>query len=295
MNATRWLLVALRLLALGECATSDSGCESDEVSFQGFCYYFNKKNQKLDWQKAEDYCLKRKSHLISIHSQEEWDFLKDHVLRGWTWLGMKKFKGKKVMYSDGTAVDENPWFSFNLSGMSVSMCLTMDARGSLSYSNCKEQISFVCKKAKGVADNRLQQPVWSEECGLWTHNPSNDLCYWFNNKYWTTWPMARIICNHKNAELLYIANSNEQTFLQESLQVFGKETSMWIGAWSIPGNGWWWLTGSWVPYIRWTTGTYDSNPGERCLYLRASEALWGEDPCYNKRGFICKKKKAEKH
>lgn len=64
------------------------------------------------------------------------------------------------------------------------MCLKMDAGGSLSYSYCKEPISFVCKKgpeviaakhdlprmcshsliwnpfstAKGVADDRLQQP-----------------------------------------------------------------------------------------------------------------------------------------
>ena len=50
------------------------------------CYYKSKSNETLNWDAAELYCKNRNAHLISINSQDEFDYfnsIRDPLRKTW--------------------------------------------------------------------------------------------------------------------------------------------------------------------------------------------------------------------
>ncbi|XP_077358402.1 lymphocyte antigen 75-like isoform X2 [Festucalex cinctus] len=296
MNAIRWL-IGQALLVFGACATCDSGCDPDEVPYRGFCYYFYNGDQKK-WQDAEDFCLTRKSHLISIHSSDEHRFLKCRLqkIQKEAWIGLTGSNGGNYTFTDETALDENPWPPCGWYGLSISECMKLeDAYGAVCIANCNAANNFICKKARGSAPVPPRKPVWTDDCGWWAGNPSDDFCYHFNNNYWITWKEARRVCTAKGGDLLRIADFKEQAFLQDSLQGSWNETSLWMDGNSWMPNSWQWSDSSRMAYMRWSTGDSHSYNVKRCLSFLAHNGQWEEDDCEVKKGFICKKRKGAKN
>ncbi|KAL6491092.1 hypothetical protein MHYP_G00014370 [Metynnis hypsauchen] len=69
----------------------DSKCPFGWVRYEGHCFiYFS---QVLDWASAEAHCLTRDAHLVSIHSENEYQLVKA-LIRAYdpkenpTWLGL---------------------------------------------------------------------------------------------------------------------------------------------------------------------------------------------------------------
>ncbi|XP_077407917.1 C-type mannose receptor 2-like isoform X1 [Vanacampus margaritifer] len=298
MNAIQWLIVKA-LLALCACATSDSGCDPDEVPYRGFCYYFYDGHQTKVWQDAEDFCIARKSHLTSLHSWDEHKFLTERLgkIREWYWIGLTGSKGKNYTFSDGTALDENPWPLYFWGGLDNSHCFRMwHTSGAVCSANCNAANDFICKKARGSAPVPPQKTVWTDGCGWWAANPANDFCYLFNNNFWITWSAARTVCEKKGGYLLRITDLKEQNFLKDSLQESWKETTLWMDGFAyIPGGEWWWSDGSLMPSMRWSTDGLHHHYGRRCLSFLAVTGQWEEDDCELKKGFICKKRAGAKH
>ncbi|CAJ0923472.1 unnamed protein product, partial [Mesorhabditis belari] len=72
-------------------------------------------NQKMTFDEAVAYCASRESHLVSIHSQEEHDFVwklaKTVSWYDWFWIGLKRNpdKGNAFEWTDGSSVDFTNW------------------------------------------------------------------------------------------------------------------------------------------------------------------------------------------
>ncbi|XP_030893772.1 low affinity immunoglobulin epsilon Fc receptor isoform X2 [Leptonychotes weddellii] len=62
-------------------------CPENWVNFQRKCYYFGEGPKK--WIQARFACSKLQGRLVSIHSQEEQDFLARHANRKGTWIGLR--------------------------------------------------------------------------------------------------------------------------------------------------------------------------------------------------------------
>ncbi|KAF3829496.1 hypothetical protein GH733_003760 [Mirounga leonina] len=62
-------------------------CPENWVNFQRKCYYFGEGPKK--WIQARFACGKLQGRLVSIHSQEEQDFLARHANRKGTWIGLR--------------------------------------------------------------------------------------------------------------------------------------------------------------------------------------------------------------
>ncbi|XP_039107540.1 low affinity immunoglobulin epsilon Fc receptor isoform X1 [Hyaena hyaena] len=62
-------------------------CPEKWVNFQRKCYYFGEGAKK--WIQARFACSKLQGRLVSIHSQEEQDFLAKHANRKGTWIGLR--------------------------------------------------------------------------------------------------------------------------------------------------------------------------------------------------------------
>ncbi|CAK6949579.1 lactose-binding lectin l-2-like [Scomber scombrus] len=110
-------------LALGaESPSSDHEMKLQRGNCPLFWFTFNNRCYKyvstlMNWADAELYCVSEKANLVSIHSQEEQNFVKslinnfDHA-EGRTWIGLSdKQKEETWMWSDGCAVDFVFWYS----------------------------------------------------------------------------------------------------------------------------------------------------------------------------------------
>ncbi|XP_027437494.1 low affinity immunoglobulin epsilon Fc receptor isoform X3 [Zalophus californianus] len=62
-------------------------CPEKWVNFQRKCYYFGEGPKR--WIQARFACSKLRGRLVSIHSQEEQDFLVRHANRKGTWIGLR--------------------------------------------------------------------------------------------------------------------------------------------------------------------------------------------------------------
>ncbi|XP_053199133.1 lactose-binding lectin l-2-like [Scomber japonicus] len=116
-----FLFLFLFGLALGtESPSSDrpvelrrGHCPPFWFSFNGRCYKYVSTDKT--WSEAELHCVSERANLVSIHSQEEQDFVKfliknsDHA-EGHTWIGLSDHhKEGRWMWSDGSAVNFVFW------------------------------------------------------------------------------------------------------------------------------------------------------------------------------------------
>jgi hypothetical protein len=69
-------------------AAATPECPKDWIEFEAHCYWFSGNEARLSWPNAERYCVLRGSHLASIHSKIEQDFiLSISSMSNYTWLG----------------------------------------------------------------------------------------------------------------------------------------------------------------------------------------------------------------
>jgi len=67
-------------------AAATPDCREGWTEFEAHCYWFSGNEPRLSWPDAENYCINRGSHLISIHSQAEHDFFYS-ISTNYTWVG----------------------------------------------------------------------------------------------------------------------------------------------------------------------------------------------------------------
>ncbi|CAJ0922797.1 unnamed protein product, partial [Mesorhabditis belari] len=79
-------------------------------------YWYKAFKKEMTFDEAEAYCVSRKSHLVSIHSQEEHDFVfrleNVDLDDGWSfWIGLKRNskKGNAFEWTDGSSVNFTNW------------------------------------------------------------------------------------------------------------------------------------------------------------------------------------------
>ncbi|XP_019205933.1 lactose-binding lectin l-2 [Oreochromis niloticus] len=112
-------------------------------NFNGRCYKYVAAH--LSWADAELYCVSQGANLVSIHSEEEQNFVRtlvknfDHT-EGWTWIGLSDLhKEGRWMWSDGCAVRFVHWCPHqpdNWKG--IEHC------GHINYSNLKKWNDYSC-------------------------------------------------------------------------------------------------------------------------------------------------------
>ncbi|XP_018559191.1 lactose-binding lectin l-2-like [Lates calcarifer] len=117
------LLLFLFGLTLAAASPSDErevklqrgNCPMFWFSFNGRCYKYV--STRLTWADAELYCVSQRANLVSIHSLQEQNFVKnliknfDHA-EGRTWIGLSDTqKEGGWMWSDGSAVNFGFWYA----------------------------------------------------------------------------------------------------------------------------------------------------------------------------------------
>ncbi|XP_039876748.1 lactose-binding lectin l-2-like isoform X1 [Simochromis diagramma] len=112
-------------------------------SFNGRCYKYVA--TQMSWADAELHCVSQRANLVSIHNQEEEEFVKsliknfDHA-EGLTWIGLSDIhKEDRWMWSDGCAVSFTYWDARQPDNTD-----TREHCGHTNYSNLKKWNDNTC-------------------------------------------------------------------------------------------------------------------------------------------------------
>ncbi|XP_019613137.1 low affinity immunoglobulin epsilon Fc receptor isoform X2 [Rhinolophus sinicus] len=83
-------------------------CPEEWVNFQRKCYYFGEGAKK--WIQARLACSKLQGRLVSIHSQEEQDFLAKYINRRGSWIGLRDLNIEgEFVWMDQNPLDYSNW------------------------------------------------------------------------------------------------------------------------------------------------------------------------------------------
>ncbi|KAM9784759.1 macrophage mannose receptor 1-like isoform 2-T2 [Syngnathus typhle] len=269
-----------------------SSCNPGDFLHNNSCYHFEW--TRRNWQLAEEFCREQHGHLASVHSEDEKNFLAAHVRddRGyWPFVGLTKNQDNKFSWSDATSAD-----NITLEGEQSTErgdCVALSASGQFHEWSCTKEQPSVCKKAK-IREALLDLPSskgWSEKCGWWLDNPSNNFCYLINLKSRKTWQEARDDCVGLGGDLLSITHPNEQKFLQDLSHLLQNNSFWWLATKTTSTqDGCKWTDGSPFRYTHWTTESPSKPSGANCLSFHTKSGKWEFDNCQKNNSYMCKKR-----
>ncbi|XP_037118973.1 macrophage mannose receptor 1-like [Syngnathus acus] len=271
----------------GPAVVKTAYCDDNTFHYDDYCYRYEKTHENYD--NAEKFCQARGGHLASVHSKQEAQFVYDHSQTQQSALvGLKNTTGDDYEWSDGTTFEYKQWEK----GTSGD-CAFPNSVGELSGCQCSTARPFFCKTAKHGGTRRLASSVslvsWTDKCGWWLDNPTNDFCYQMISQPTKTWQKAQDDCKRLEGDLLSITDTDEQAFIKGIAKVLmGDDASLWLGAnGGIEGDGGKWADGSPFSYLHSSAGDAD---GGKCLSLLTGSSDWERDKCDNMKGYVCKKR-----
>ena len=116
--------------------------------FSDSCYFFESNEKNVT--SAENDCVEKDSHLVSIHSIKEMNFLRDQKIFNseWAWIGGEK-KGNSFQWLDGTAFDYKNWDHGQPDNQWWDKCILWKSLSSSTKwhgASCTREYPYVCKK-----------------------------------------------------------------------------------------------------------------------------------------------------
>ncbi|XP_024917706.1 macrophage mannose receptor 1 isoform X1 [Cynoglossus semilaevis] len=259
-------------------------------------------SSKKSWGAAREDCVARGGDLVSIHNQEEEDFLSLYSKASSKWIGLKRNSVEGgYSWSDGTPVSHTNWGHGEPNdheGREECVEMMSNTNGTQSWwndLNCDAHQDWICMITKGktpVPPPVTPPPIPAPDCGAnpgWRKN--NNICYYYNDTNVVDFHTAMVRCYHENASLVSILNSNEQAFVN-SMVGTGKVAASWIGmrVFGIASAQYMWVDQSPVTYTHWASGEpNNANGEEQCVQFNRHQGGWNDANCGRTAGYLCKK------
>ncbi|XP_051967030.1 secretory phospholipase A2 receptor-like [Xyrauchen texanus] len=263
------------------------------VFFHGAEYYFVSK--PFPWQSVSFACKMMGADLLSVHSRNELDFIKERIKKGseYWWIGLSANSGHNgFSWTDGSALDYENWENVRVYRKAGQNCVQMSSvTGEWSTRRCTDLQGYVCKR-RTVAIVEVPRELryigscpenwfyYGHKC-LFLHLPAQP-------KEGKTWHEAQSICSSLQGTLVSIGDEIEQAYIVMLLH--GRSAGVWIGA---RGKG---TNGKPLDYSNWETLHHNNVPEEPlCTYLSNSHnfrvtGVWQDEICTeNVYGFVCQK------
>ncbi|XP_060731036.1 type-2 ice-structuring protein-like isoform X2 [Tachysurus vachellii] len=130
-------------------------CPTGWTSYSGRCYLYN--GAKLDWVSAETFCQKFDAHLVSIHSENQYQQIKALIRRhdpteNPTYIGLSDCqKPYQFFWSDGTKLTFTKWNSREPNNNKKECCVHMNWPSDKNWNDipCTQRYASVCAKKSG--------------------------------------------------------------------------------------------------------------------------------------------------
>lgn len=124
-----------------------NSCPEAWAGFQRKCYYFGAGAKR--WIEAREACRELGGQLVSIHSQEEQDFLTKHASQTGSWTGLRDLDIEgEFVWMDGNPLDYSNWGPGEPNnGGQGEDCVMMQGSGQWNDAYCRSTLdSWVCDR-----------------------------------------------------------------------------------------------------------------------------------------------------
>uniref|UniRef100_A0A8D2E091 Fc epsilon receptor II n=1 Tax=Sciurus vulgaris TaxID=55149 RepID=A0A8D2E091_SCIVU len=122
-------------------------CPERWLHFQQKCYYFGKGAKR--WVQARFTCSDLEGRLVSVHSQEEQDFLTKHADKRGSWIGLRDLDLEgEFIWMDGSPVGYSNWNPREPNNQDQGEdCVMMRGSGKWNDASCRSQLdAWVCER-----------------------------------------------------------------------------------------------------------------------------------------------------
>ncbi|XP_023136670.3 macrophage mannose receptor 1 [Amphiprion ocellaris] len=266
-------------------------------------------SQKKSWEGAYEDCVSRGANLVSIHNQEEENFLALYSKASSKWIGLKHNPTEGgYSWSDGTPLSHTNWGygePNNHEGREECVEMVSSTNGTQSWwndLNCDAHQDWICMIAKGkdpISPPEPPPPIPAPDCGTnpgWRKN--NNICYYYNDTNIVDYYDALRACYGEKALLVTIHNKDEQAYVN-SMVGTGKVSSAWIGMFmfGIANGQYMWVDGSPITFTQWNPGEpNNANGEEQCVQMNRRHGGWNDANCgRGGAGYVCKKLPGDNH
>ncbi|KAK5879066.1 hypothetical protein CesoFtcFv8_024411 [Champsocephalus esox] len=260
-------------------------------------------SMKKSWGAALEDCVSRGANLVSIHTQEEEEFLALYSKGTSKWIGLKHNPAEGgYSWSDGTPLSHTNWGHGepnNHEGREECVEMVSSTNGTFSEwndLNCDAHQDWICMIAKGknpILPPVPPPPVPAPDCGAnpgWRKN--NNICYYYNDTDIVDFHTAMRRCYEEKASLVSILNKDEQAYVNTMVGT-GQVASAWIGMRmiGITGGQYMWVDFSPLTYTHWSPGEpNNANGEEQCVQINRLQGGWNDANCGRAgAGYVCKK------
>ncbi|XP_033951501.2 uncharacterized protein [Pseudochaenichthys georgianus] len=260
-------------------------------------------SMKKSWGAALEDCVSRGANLVSLHTQEEEEFLALYSKGTSKWIGLKHNPAEGgYSWSDGTPLSHTNWGHGepnNHEGREECVEMVSSTNGTFSEwndLNCDAHQDWICMIAKGknpILPPVPPPPVPAPDCGAnpgWRKN--NNICYYYNDTDIVDFHTAMRRCYEEKASLVSILNKDEQAYVNTMVGT-GQVASAWIGMrmFGITGGQYMWVDFSPLTYTHWSPGEpNNANGEEQCVQMNRLQGGWNDANCGRAgAGYVCKK------
>ncbi|XP_077481364.1 secretory phospholipase A2 receptor isoform X2 [Stigmatopora argus] len=280
------------------------------VFYRGAEYLVAK--QPFNWDAVSLACQMMGAYLLSVHSREELNFVKERLRRlslgpsDW-WIGISVGRRQEdISWSDKTEMDFHNWADDSQRSDKTGSCVTMNSStGKWSPSPCTHLHGYVCKRKTVSVVETPREPHYIGACpDKWLYFGHKCLLLHLpdNPKEGKSWNDARSICSSFQGSLVAIEDEIEQAYITMLLQ--GISVGVWIGLWNQDTMKW--TNGRPVSYTNWSPVEPKSSLNEddllsgfpdepQCIVLSNNHNVhltgkWYDEKCSEEGyGFVCQK------
>ncbi|NXR67350.1 MRC1 protein, partial [Rhadina sibilatrix] len=279
-------------------------CPDGWVPYVDHCYKIFRDSK--GWEGALASCQKEGSHLASIQSLEEHNFIVSQL--GYSevpkevlslfpsleptdklWIGLNDRKVQMYFeWSDGTPVTYTKWHLGEPStthNRPEDCVLIKGQNGYWADHICEKKAGYICKR-KASSQIAGEKEITAAGCKKdWRRYGT--YCYFIGHVP-ATFSEANTTCEGEEGYLATVESRYEQAYLT-SLVGLRPEKYFWLGLSDVQDQGTFsWANGEAVSFTHWDAGMPGNNPG--CVAMRTGTAagLWDVLDCETKQKYICK-------
>lgn len=277
-------------------STEEENCPENWLHFENKCYKYEKDDKnKLTWKEADRKCSSLGSHLVSIRSSKQQDFLTFLLVyfERSVWIGFNSVNNsRKFSWTDNSSIEYTNWMQSDLFDVETKLCVKMLApssndefsAGKWSPVSCNSHLGYICQQeidsTRLTTLTTLQILETCNKSGNWIKFKNR--CYKMLN--WSnSWFKAEHHCRKYNAHLVTINNSSFNIFVEFIMSSYNINM-IWIGLNRNKRFRYKWVSGWPVSFTNWDK----DQPGrEGSCTMMLQSGQWITRACIEKFPFMC--------
>ncbi|KAM5158317.1 macrophage mannose receptor 1-like [Mantella aurantiaca] len=282
---------------------------ADGWLIRGDRQYYVAKDAEVAMDRAQNFCRKNSSDLVTINDDDERKFLWRYILKTGKsdsyYIGMQLSVDKQFKWMDGSPVDYVAWEANepNFSNNDENCVVLQKFSGYWNDLNCGSPWSYICEKKTSNINTTMAPTVPTPRGGClagWMGIKGK--CYKIFGRieeeedHLVEWHTGRSACQQLGGNLASIHDDLVQAFLTYNLKDL--KHPVWIGLNDINENSKYrWTDQSGVYYTNWANGYpnryYTNGAKTDCVSMKVGNVMdagtWIEVDCQLKRGYVCQK------